>query len=153
MSHSMTLRVAFVSLLALGLGCAADTGAEPGSTASEIVGGCHVDCPRCPPNQVCPLIACREVCNAHTACVQNALCILGYHWSSSRCGCVPDNGPSQCRTDADCRTFADYCTGCDCRALSTRDADPTCAGPGVRCLADPCAGVTAVCLGGSCSLR
>ena len=58
-----------------------------------------------------------------------------------------------CRTDADCRTFSDYCTGCDCRALSTCAKDPVCSGPGVRCLVDPCRDKRAVCLAGRCTVR
>lgn len=50
-----------------------------------------------------------------------------------------------CTTDADCRTFADYCTGCDCRALAQGEADPVCSGLGVRCFADPCMQHTAAC--------
>jgi hypothetical protein len=57
-----------------------------------------------------------------------------------------------CKTDSDCRTVADYCTGCDCRALATGAPDPTCTGPGVRCLVDPCLNKTAVCQSGRCAI-
>jgi hypothetical protein len=59
---------------------------------------------------------------------------------------------AECTTDADCRIFSDYCTGCDCRALATAEADPVCDGPGVRCVADPCMGRAAVCEAGECTL-
>jgi hypothetical protein len=59
---------------------------------------------------------------------------------------------SACTTNADCRTFSDYCTGCDCRALSTSDPDPKCKGPGVQCFVDPCLNKTAVCEYGRCVL-
>src|SRR5690349_18461589 len=58
-----------------------------------------------------------------------------------------------CTTDADCRLFADYCTGCDCRALAKGDKDPTCTGPGVKCIADPCMTKTAVCEAGTCTAK
>ena len=145
---------AFIALALVFSGCAVDPAAEAeGTQVSAITGGCHTDCPKCHPGEVCSLIACRQVCNAHEACVQNMLCMQGYSWSPARCGCTPDHGPSLCQTDADCRAVADYCTGCDCRALSTRESLPTCSGPGVRCLADPCANLQAVCLHGSCSLQ
>jgi hypothetical protein len=60
--------------------------------------------------------------------------------------------PAECKTDADCRTFSDYCTGCDCRALARHETDPVCKGPGVRCFADPCGGQTATCQNGQCVL-
>jgi hypothetical protein len=55
-----------------------------------------------------------------------------------------------CANDGDCRLFADYCTGCDCRALARGESDPTCAGPGVRCFADPCLQKKAACQKGHC---
>lgn len=58
-----------------------------------------------------------------------------------------------CTTDADCRIFSDYCTGCDCRALAKGEADPVCDGPGVKCIADPCMGKAAVCEAGACALK
>jgi hypothetical protein len=58
-----------------------------------------------------------------------------------------------CRSDADCRAFSDYCTGCDCRALSSCEQDPACPGPGVQCLVDPCWKEEAFCDAGRCALR
>jgi len=58
-----------------------------------------------------------------------------------------------CRSDSDCRTFSDYCTGCDCRALSLCEVDPVCPGPGVQCFVDPCLGREAFCDAGRCALR
>jgi hypothetical protein len=57
-----------------------------------------------------------------------------------------------CKTDTDCRTFADLCAGCDCRALTTSAPDPVCGGPGVQCLVDPCLNKTAVCQAGRCAI-
>ncbi len=67
-------------------------------------------------------------------------------------GPVRDGGsaPAGCKIDSDCRLFADYCTGCDCRALGKGEADPTCSGPGVRCVADPCRSLVARCVEGRC---
>ena len=61
-------------------------------------------------------------------------------------------GGGSCATDADCRTFSDYCTGCDCRALPVDAPDPVCPGPGVQCFVDPCMGGGAVCKGGRCEV-
>jgi hypothetical protein len=136
---------------------------------------CNASCGICtPPDGVCT----QQVCEPTRQCVENALCIRGFHWSPRKCRCIPDAPPTpcvdtvlcirglhwsplqcmcvpdvqgQCTTDADCRLFSDYCTGCDCRSLSTRDPDPTCSGPGVRCFADPCMNKTAVCVRGQCA--
>jgi hypothetical protein len=58
----------------------------------------------------------------------------------------------ECRSNADCRTFSDYCTGCDCRALASTEADPVCPGPGVQCFVDPCFNQRAACVAGQCAL-
>lgn len=84
-------------------------------------------------------------------CVQNVFCIKGSVWSPTACRCVP--AAPACATDADCRLFSDYCTGCDCRALGIHDPDPVCPGPGVRCFADPCATHAAACVNGSCTVH
>jgi hypothetical protein len=91
-----------------------------------------------------------------------ARCAAGDVCCNASCGiCTPpggvctqqvctDPGAASCRTDADCRLFSDYCTGCDCRALPTGAPDPTCSGPGVQCLVDPCQQKSAVCKNGAC---
>lgn len=153
--------IAFVSLFGAALfGCASapeqSSGKDPPAAAEQgLAGGCRMVCPKCPANKICPTIACYEDCNGKPReCVQTALCIQGYAWDSKSCQCVPSKpAPGACATDADCRTFADYCTGCNCLALSSNQADPTCSGPGVRCFADPCLGKAAACVSGSCSLQ
>ena len=57
-----------------------------------------------------------------------------------------------CLTDMDCRSFSDYCTGCDCRALGTKEGDPVCNAPGVECFVDPCFNKAPVCTLGRCAL-
>ncbi len=110
---------------------------------------CNASCGICTrPGDVCTA----QVCAPRDPCVETALCIRGFHWSLEQCACVPDPSPP-CTTDADCRLFSDYCTGCDCRVLSTDTADPECAGPGVRCFADPCGGKAAACVHGQCTER
>lgn len=76
-------------------------------------------------------------------------CAAGTHCEvkKGRAACVAD---PECTTNADCRLEADYCTGCDCRALSSRESLPVCSGPGVRCFADPCMAKAAVCSAGAC---
>ncbi len=113
---------------------------------------CNASCGICtPPGGVCT----QQACAPTGGCKQIALCIQGYTWSTKKCACVPvkPKGNKGCATDADCRLFSDYCTGCDCRALSTSAPDPVCSGPGVRCFADPCLNHAAVCQGGSCVVQ
>jgi hypothetical protein len=111
---------------------------------------CNESCGICtPPGGACT----QQVCAPGSPCVETALCIRGFQWSPRQCACVPDldGAPQdQCSSDADCRLFSDYCTGCDCRSLAVDDPDPSCTGPGVRCFADPCFGKTAVCVAGQC---
>ena len=84
----------------------------------------------------------------HIMCAGSATCDAVSHTCGYRCGSpVPT---SECTTNADCRLFDDYCSGCDCRALSTSTPNPTCSGPGVRCFAQPCMGKTATCSAGRC---
>ena len=142
-------------------GCAASEG-DVGVTEGELSGGCQWNCPRCRPGQMCPMRACFLECHGQgdehrpTPCGDN-LCAPGDYCCNPSCGiCAPFGAAciqiacappttGGCQTDADCRTFSDYCTGCDCRALSTSEPDPICDGPGVRCLVDPCGASTAVC--------
>lgn len=51
----------------------------------------------------------------------------------------------QCLSDADCRTFSNYCDGCSCEALAVSAPDPTCDGTLVQCFVDPCFDQSAVC--------
>ena len=124
---------------------------------SELRGGCHWECPRCAPHDtVCSMRPCQLICNGHGPRCGNHFCPQGEVCCNESCGiCTPPGGfctmqycepiGRRCDSDADCRLFADYCTGCDCRALLTTELDPTCDGPGVRCFADPCLGQAAVC--------
>jgi hypothetical protein len=151
------IAVASFSVVTLA-GCGSTPADDPtGSTESAYTGGCRQVCPRCPPNQICPMIACYLDCNGggQKTCTVSMLCAIGYEWSQARCACVPvPSKPSSCATDADCRTYSNYCGGgCECLALSTSEPDPAaCANP-VACLVDPCASATAVCMNGACSLE
>lgn len=119
----------FALLVAAGCSSAPDPSDPSGDvTASQAAAqtGCRTVCPKCRPNQPCPAIACYLDCRS--------------------------NQPGSCQSDADCRLFDDYCTGCNCVALSTNQRDPTCSGPGVRCLVEPCSGHTATCVSGMCTV-
>ncbi|MDB4940991.1 MAG: hypothetical protein JWP97_525 [Labilithrix sp.] len=63
---------------------------------------------------------------------------------------------SACTTDADCRTFASYCSEspCSCRVLTKSDPDPTCVGAGakVQCFVSPCMKKVAHCESNVCVL-
>jgi hypothetical protein len=79
-------------------------------------------------------------------------CAAGYVCKARgrHASCVPAPGTPSCVTDADCRLFSDYCTGCDCRALASNQPDPVCSGGGVACFVDPCFNKVATCQAGSC---
>lgn len=120
-----------ILLTALLGACAAD--AAPIATGSEAVEsqalvspgsrGCAVTlCPR-------PLV-CEEDCNGVASCVPATT--------------------AECRSDADCRLFSDYCEGCNCVALGTGESDPVCKGNPVACFVDPCLNLKARCEFGSC---
>lgn len=187
----------FVGSLVVGCAASVDRSADESTTSdeSELKGGCRWWCPKCPPNKICPKIACREICHGKDktgpacgpntcaagdvccnescgictppdgmctqqfcepsggTCTQIALCIIGYTWDDKSCACVPE-APSagNCTTDADCRTFSNYCDGCSCNALGVTDPNPVCKGTTVSCFADPCMGKTATCVAGTCSL-
>jgi len=102
------------------------------------------------------MMPCYLVCNGPGDRCGNHFCPQGEVCCNESCGiCTPPDGyctrefcaPTgpKCRSDADCRLFSDYCTGCDCRALVTGEPAPYCEGPGVRCFADPCMDHAAVC--------
>jgi hypothetical protein len=136
------------------LDCNAPTPCGPAKCANGQV-CCNESCGICTePGGFCTDQYCAPVEKGHR-CDVIALCIPGYHWSEAKCGCLPDKdgAPAGCTSDADCRTFSNYCTGCNCDALGAHDPDPTCDGPGVQCFADPCMNQTAVCLAGTCSLQ
>jgi len=117
---------ALVIPVVLSIACSSAQDPTTEDTSEAQTGGCRVVCPKCPPNQVCPKIACYLDCNSHK--------------------------PGSCTQDTDCRLFDDYCTGCDCRALSTSQKDPVCNGPGVKCFAEPCLNHTAACVQGTCTV-
>jgi hypothetical protein len=154
------------------LGCAAEPvtseGAEFATESGELRGGCRVVCPRCRPGQPCPRIACYMECHGRGSEREQCggtLCPSGQVCCNSSCGICTDPGGfciqlaceptgGGCTTDADCRTFSNYCDGCACDALGTGDADPVCGGTTVSCFADPCMNVEARCdtATGACTL-
>lgn len=175
----MSLKASFLVLAlgalgAFGFGCAASAtdsgnGSEgvvaDGEALTGLQHGCHVDCPKCHPGEVCPKYACILVCpNDKTPC-GDATCGRDEVCCNASCGiCTPPDGvctqeicspaPAPlCATDTDCQVVADYCTGCDCRALASGESLPVCDGPGVRCFADPCMNHVAACVGGQCVVQ
>lgn len=127
-------RVLFVAggigALVAAVGCSStpDSSTDEATASQESAQtGCRTVCPKCAPNQICSKMPCYLDC--HT------------------------NKPGSCQSDADCRLFDDYCTGCDCRSLSTNQSNPVCSGPGVRCVVAPCGGYVAACVNGACSVR
>jgi hypothetical protein len=137
-----------LAVVALLVGCSGapkrsdEAAAAQSKPAAEPVG---VACgPKtCPKGQVC----CNRSCGICTE--PGGFCTM------QLCEAAEGLGTSPCKTDADCRAFSDYCTGCNCVPLGKNDPDPRCPGPGVRCLADPCARKKAVCSPrfGTCSLE
>jgi hypothetical protein len=133
-----------------GPGGAGSTG--PGSTGPGAGSPGEACGPKtCPAGQVC----CNQSCGICTppggVCTQQ-FCESSAPPTTNPGGGMMDPGAA-CKVDGDCRAFADYCTGCDCRALGKTEKDPPCAGPGVRCIADPCRDRAAACQGGHCVLK
>jgi hypothetical protein len=126
MKH-VTLAALFV---VMGMGCA--MGVEPtqddgiSTDQAAAAGGCSVECPKCKPGDICPMMACIQIC--------------------------PDKGKAECQADTDCTATADYCKGCDCVALAPKEDLPHCSGPGVKCFADPCMTWAGACISGKCAL-
>jgi hypothetical protein len=112
--------------------------------------GTGVACGRvtCAPGLVCCNASCGTCVQPGMACIQVAC-----DPPPPRPDAAVATDAGSCRSDADCRLFDDYCTGCDCRALSRTDPDPRCSGPGVRCFAPPCMNKVAACEAGRCVVR
>lgn len=142
--------------------CASSAQCGPGQYCTTEDGVCNPP-PGCRPGAICPAV-CYGVCAPRPVACGPTVCPAGQVCCNASCGiCTPPGGvctqqvceppAGRCRTDADCRTFSDYCTGCDCRALSVCQKDPVCPGPGVQCFVDPCLNKQAVCRQGACQLR
>lgn len=72
----------------------------------------------------------------------------------------PPNHPSKhsptpidktCLTDRDCRAQADYCTGCDCIAMTSKQIPEKCQNQ-ADCIQNPCSDAIAKCHKGNCTL-
>lgn len=153
-----------------GPACASTESCPAGTVCTTEKGVCNSP-PGCDgsPDKACPAVCygtCEKANSGGVPCGRTT-CAAGKVCCNASCGiCTEPDGactqqacedpktppPAECKSDADCRTFSDYCTGCDCRALASNESDPVCTGPGVRCFADPCGGKTAVCQNGQCVL-
>ncbi len=80
-------------------------------------------------------------------------CDRGCGTCAATCPTAPPAACGSCTTNADCRLFDDYCTGCNCRALARTDPNPVCSSPGVQCIRQPCGFAVALCLNGRCEMR
>jgi hypothetical protein len=141
--------------------CRSSNQCGPGRYCTTEDGVCNPP-PGCRPGSICPAV-CFGTCQTRAVACGPTSCPAGQVCCNASCGiCTPPGGvctqqvceptAGRCRSDADCRTFSDYCTGCDCRALATTDKDPVCPGPGVQCFVDPCLNKTARCDSGRCVL-
>lgn len=154
--------------------CAASESCAAGEVCSVELGVCDS-----PPGCGGPETACPAVC--YGTCVPKkdppppppkgepcgaATCDAGMVCCNASCGvCVPPGGgctkqaclppeppKGECATDADCRTFSNYCDGCGCEPLANSEKEPACNGKSVACFADPCGNQKAVCKAGQCVL-
>ena len=138
-------------------GCAdqADQSVEVGQTAAAAKGGCRWECPKCKPNRPCAAGPCVYVCHPQSTVCGDNVCTKKEVCCNESCGiCTPPDGfctmqycvsTNGCQTDADCRTYSNYCDGCACDALTVNELDPVCLGAIVQCFADPCRNQIAVC--------
>ncbi len=117
--------------------------------SSDLVGAPCASTAQCGAGEVCTTED--GVCNAPPGCRPGMAC-PAVCYGTCRLKIRPP-APNRCRTNADCRTFSDYCVGCNCRALSVCQPDPKCPTPGVQCFVDPCHGKEAYCDAGACALR
>jgi hypothetical protein len=96
--RSVAVVLGLASVVAVGMvGCTiepqADENVAVDSAALNGAPAClpsSSECKPCPPNQVCPLIAC--ICEpppGQTSCSFIAACIIGYTWDDKSCSCVP----------------------------------------------------------------
>jgi hypothetical protein len=151
--------------------CASSESCAAGEVCSVELGDC-----KSPPGCGGPETACPAVC--YGTCVPKkdpppkgepcgaATCDAGMVCCNASCGvCVPPGGgctkqlclppeppKGECATDADCRTFSNYCDGCGCEPLASSEKEPACSGKLVACFADPCGTQKAVCKAGQCVL-
>jgi hypothetical protein len=148
-----------------GAPCASTSSCAPGEVCTTEDGDCKAP-PGCGPGLACPAVCygnCRPAKEEGPVCGATR-CAAGMVCCNPSCGiCTPPNGactqqicnpPSggACKSDADCRLEADYCTGCDCRALAPTQKLPPCSGPGVACFVDPCLNKKAQCMNGQCAV-
>jgi hypothetical protein len=142
--------------------CVSSDTCRTGEFCTTELGACHRP-PGCRRGEICPAV-CYGVCRPDPKPVTcgAVTCERGERCCNESCGiCTRPGGacteqlcepPVECRRDADCRAFSDYCTGCDCRALAASEPDPVCPGPGVQCFVDPCFNQRASCVDGQCEL-
>lgn len=122
-----------------------------------------------PPPEAPPKVAAGGPCAATQVCAEGLVCTTEAGACDKPPGCGPDDICPQvcygvceappaaaapgCKTDADCRTFSNYCGGCGCDALAASAPDPKCAERPVNCVMNPCQDKVARCLEGACVLR
>ena len=135
----MLVRTCVVGFVfALVVGCTAltppDDLASGDSTEEELHGGCRLICPKCHPGEVCPLIACREDCHAHTGacdaqCTTSAECVHYADGIGDCCGaCLPATAPKPatiaclipCQTPITCPCVLGKCTATPVGSLSSQ---------------------------------
>lgn len=150
-------------------GCVSSAGCAQDEVCTTVDGVCNAP-PGCTGGIACPAV-CYGTCRPRTPRVDagndatsgqacgNTVCGPGTSCCNPSCGiCVPPGvGCTKqlcvappCTKDSDCKSIADYCTGCDCRALHKTQELPVCAGPGVQCFADPCQNRASRCVNSQC---
>jgi hypothetical protein len=110
--------------------CASSSECGKGERCTTESGACDKP-PGCGAGDICPQV-CYGVCASGSASTKPPA--------------------TQCKADADCRTYSDYCEGCNCRVLAKGEDAPKCATKPVNCIADPCMRQRASCVKGRCAL-
>ncbi len=66
---------------------------ESGVSVEALSNGCHAVCPRCPPRQICPAIACLLQCPPGVTPCGDTVCRNGDVCCNASCGiCTPPGG-------------------------------------------------------------
>jgi hypothetical protein len=115
------IRALFVSAFVFFAACGGV--GQPVGSAEEAVSdnACHYRCNHCPPNQVCALYCVQSGNCDGMNCIETQLCIIGYHFDSRLCKCVPDAGQQPVPCGNSFCAAGDVCCNASCGICTPPD--------------------------------